>query len=240
MKAQFKKPIIISSLLLISFAVLSQDVFRFDGKTLVLSNKTISRKIEIRNDSVLSTGLFLNGLNLNYITNGSAEFKFILDGKTVSSLSGWTVTGVEPVSADFKGSGAVINLKSTGVAKGLEISITYLMYEDLPLIRKYISFTNRSGSDIKLEGVDSEALILNFDYVSTWVYHNYARMKHLGPYTGNWDDPVVVIHNTTLRSGIALGNEAPGVLKRTVFHTTNRNAEVGMTHPEQDFPFRKC
>ena len=239
MKPQFKKPIIISSLLLISFAVLSQDVFRFDGKTLVLSNKTISRKIEIRNDSVLSSGLFLNKGNFNYITNGSAEFKFILDGKTVSSLSGWKVTGVDPVSEDFKGRGAVVNLKSTGVAKGLEISITYLMYEDLPLIRKHISFTNRSGSDIKLEGVDNEALILNFDYVSTWVYHNYARMKHLGPYTGNWDDPVVVIHNTTLRSGIALGNEAPGVLKRTVFHTTNRNAEVGLTHPEQDFPFRK-
>ncbi len=239
MKPQFIKLSILSSLLLISFAGLSQEVFRFDGKTLVLSNKTISRKIEIRNDSVLSTGLFLNGFNLNYILNGSAEFKFILDDKPVSSFSGWTVTGIEPVSTDFKGSGAVLNLKAEGAAKGIEIAVTYLLYDDLPLIRKYISFTNRTGSDMKLEGVDNEALILNFDYVTTWVYHNYARMKHLGPYTGNWDDPVVVIHNTTLRAGLALGNEAPGVLKRTVFHTTDRNAEVGLTHPEQDFPFRK-
>ena len=64
-------------------------------------------------------------------------------------------------------------------------------------------------------------------------------MKHLGPYIGNWDDPVVVIHNTTLRAGIALGNETPGVLKRTAFHTADRNADIGLTHQEQDFPFRK-
>ncbi len=84
-----------------------------------------------------------------------------------------------------------------------------------------------------------KSLNLNLDYVSTWVYHNYARMKHLGTYIGNWDDPVVVIHNTTLHSGLALGNEAPGVLKRTAFHTTDRNADIGLTHPGQDFPFRK-
>jgi alpha-galactosidase len=64
-------------------------------------------------------------------------------------------------------------------------------------------------------------------------------MKHLGTYVGNWDDPVIVIHNTTLRAGIVLGNEAPGVLKRTAFHTTDRNADIGLTHPGQDFPFRK-
>jgi alpha-galactosidase len=64
-------------------------------------------------------------------------------------------------------------------------------------------------------------------------------MKHLGTYIGNWDDPVVVIHNTTLRLGIALGNEAPGVLKRTAFHTSDRNADIGLTRPGQDFPFRK-
>ncbi len=239
MKPLYVKSLFVASVLLISFKLQSQEVFRFDGKTLELSNKIISRKIEFRNDSVLTAGLFLEGSAFNYIANGSSEFKFILDGKPVSSFSGWKVTGIDPLSDDFKGRGAVVNLKSAGLVKGLEISVSYMLYDDLPLVRKYVSFTNRSASDMKLEGVDNEALILNFDYVTTWVYHNYARMKHIGPFTGNWDDPLVVIHNTTLRSGLALGNEAPGVLKRTAYHTTNNNAEIGLTHPEQDFPFRK-
>jgi alpha-galactosidase len=38
---------------------------------------------------------------------------------------------------------------------------------------------------------------------------------------------------------MALGNEAPGVLKRTAYHTEYENLEIGMTHPGQDFPFGK-
>ncbi len=62
------------------------------------------------------------------------------------------------------------------------------------------------------------------------VYHNYARMKHIGPFVGNWDDPVVVIHDPDRRRGIAMGNEAPGVLKRTAYHTRGNNLEAGLTH----------
>jgi alpha-galactosidase len=42
-----------------------------------------------------------------------------------------------------------------------------------------------------------------------------------------------------LRRGMALGNEAPCVLKRTSFHTNDVNIEIGLTHVGQDFPFRK-
>jgi alpha-galactosidase len=38
---------------------------------------------------------------------------------------------------------------------------------------------------------------------------------------------------------MALGNEAPGILKRTAYHTADENLEVGLTHPGQDYPFRK-
>ena len=64
-------------------------------------------------------------------------------------------------------------------------------------------------------------------------------MKSLGRFVGKWDDPVVVVHDVTRMLGIAVGNEAPGVLKRIAYHTENDNIEVGMTHPGQDFPFCK-
>ena len=75
--------------------------------------------------------------------------------------------------------------------------------------------------------------------MSTVVHHNYARMKHLGNFVGDWHDPVVVLHHQSDRIGMAVGNEAPGVLKRTAYHTENNNLEAGLTHPDQAFPFRK-
>jgi len=75
--------------------------------------------------------------------------------------------------------------------------------------------------------------------VQSVVYHNYARMKQIGTFVGDWDDPVVVVHNQSLRMGMAIGNEAPGIMKRTAYHTRNNNVEAGLTHVGQDFPFRK-
>ncbi len=30
-------------------------------------------------------------------------------------------------------------------------------------------------------------------------------MKHIGRFVGNWDDPVVVVHDQTRRMGMAVG-----------------------------------
>jgi alpha-galactosidase len=232
--------ILIAALLLAKpLIIISQDSYKYDSRKLVLSNDLITRSISADNDSIFLESLYLGNGSFNFNGGKSPEFKFILNDRQMTSLDGWNILAVDPLKDLNGGRGAVLKLRGKGFAQGLDVSVSYILYKDLPLIRKYISFTNRSGSDIKIEAVDNELLILNFDYVTTWVYHNYARMKQIGPFTGNWDDPVVVIHNTTRRAGVALGNEAPGVIKRTVFHTVNRNAEAGLTHPDQDFPFRK-
>ena len=225
--------------ILIQVNCLAQEAYQFDGQKLLLSNGEITRSIRVRNDSISSVGLFLKGFEMNYLRGVSPEFQFLLNNKKLSSFSGWNTVSCEPFSDGLQGKGAVLRLRGNGPAEGMEVSVSYLMYPNLPLVRKRLSFTNKSAADMKLEAVDIENLSLNIDYVSTWVYHNYARMKHIGSYTGNWDDPVIVIHNTTMCAGLAVGNEAPGVLKRTAFHTSNNNIEAGFTHPGQDFPFRK-
>ncbi len=217
----------------------SQTAFKFSDDRLILDNGLIKRTIRFSNDSVISADLYLSGFDRNYLQRSSSEFQFMMNGVKVNGYSGWKLASCNPLSDGSGGKGAVLILNGKGPAVGVEIELSYLSYSGLPLIRKKIAFTNKTLSDLKLEAVDVENLSLDLDYVSTWVYHNYARMKHLGTYIGNWDDPVVVIHNTTLHAGLALGNEAPGVLKRTAFNTTDRNIEVGLTHPGQDFPFRK-
>jgi alpha-galactosidase len=217
----------------------AQMAYQFDGNKLQLSNGQIIRSIRVSNDSIWSSGLYLKGFDMNYLKGKSPEFRFLLNDVKLSSFSGWNSVSCKSYSDGHQGDGAVLTLKGKGAAEGLTMSINYIMYPKLPLVRKRISFTNNSRDDMKLEAVDIENLSLNIDYVSTWVYHNYARMKHIGDFTGNWDDPVIVIHNTTKRAGVAVGNEAPGVLKRTAFLTSDNDIEAGLTHPGQDFPFRK-
>ena len=232
----------ISFLFLSVFSVttcFSQSSFDFSGNRLTIDNGSIKRSVSFSHDSVITESLFLSGSGRNFLRDKSPEFQFQLNGRTINGYSGWKVISCKPFSDNYDGNGAILKLTGAGPAEGIELDVKYLSYPGLPLIRKWISFTNRSSADMKLESLDIESLFLNIDYVSAWIYNNYARMKQLGTFLGSWDDPVVVIHNTTLRAGIALGNETPGVLKRTAYHTSDRNAEIGLTHTGQDFPFRK-
>ena len=114
-----------------------------------------------------------------------------------------------------------------------------MLYPKLPILRKWIKITNTGTTELKLESLNIEDLNTKLVNTHTVVYHNYARMKHLGRFIGDWDDPVVVVHQIRERRGMALGNEAIGVLKRTAYHTRNNNIEIGLTKPGQNFPFRK-
>lgn len=175
--------------------------------------------------------------NDNFI-NKSCEFSFTINDQEFNGYSGWNLVRKEPIHDETEGHGLRLVLESS-VTPNIKLEINYLIYPDLPLIRKWISISNIYTEDLKLENVNIEDLNTRLSQVHSIVYHNYGRMKHLGQYVGDWNDPVIVVHNVKERRGIALGNEAVGVLKRTAYHTTNNNIEVGLTHLKQDFPFRK-
>jgi alpha-galactosidase len=69
--------------------------------------------------------------------------------------------------------------------------------------------------------------------------HDYARQKALGQYIGNWYDPLTIIHYVRERRGIALGNEAPGVMKKTTANLHPREVTIGLTHVDETFGFRQ-
>jgi len=236
---QLRYPVLSIILLILWNQCSSQEAYRFDRNILKLDNGLVTRTVKLSGDSIGTEKLVIAGSNINYLTDRSPEFSFIMNDRIIDGSSGWKFKSCTPASDENRGSGAKLELTGIKEADGIEIQILYLTYPGLPLIRKMINFKNVSSSDIKLEGVDIENISTNLDFVTTWIYHNYARMKHLGTYVGNWDDPVIVLHNTSLRAGLALGNEAPGILKRTAYHTKSNNAEIGLTHPDQDFPFRK-
>jgi len=221
----------------ISSALFAQDYVSVSGSTLELNNGKLVREIRMENGSLSSTGLLISGQDRNYIRD-SREFSFLANGQVLDGNSAWELVGTEAIADDRQGQGVKVILGGTGPWQGLQVEINYLLYPELPLVRKWIRLVNNTAEDLKIEALNVEDLQTSFSQVSSVVYHSYARMKHLGRFVGSWYDPVIVLHHQSDRIGMAVGNEAPGILKRTAYHTVQENLEAGLTHPGQDYPFR--
>jgi len=224
-------------LFFIVFATYGQEFYTISHDKITLDNGRITKVLIAANDSLITSSLHIPNSSVNYI-NKSKEFSFTMNDQELNGYSGWNLASKETIHDDAEGHGIKLVLASNKSPK-IEVAINYMLYPNLPLIRKWLSISNKDSLDLKLENVNIEDLETRLSQVQSVVYHNYGRMKHLGKYVGNWDDPVVVVHNIRERRGIALGNEAPGVLKRTAYHTNSNNIEVGLTHNEEDFPYRK-
>lgn len=231
------KKTIFSCLLLYSLTLSAQDYFRRSNDEIILDNGYVRRQISVSGDKISTSSLFFNDLKNSYVTK-SKEFSFSMNGKSMHGGSGWKLISVDPANDEMKGSGVKIIFQSSNDSK-LRIGLNYLLYPGLTVVRKWITFENTGNEDYKIEDLNIEDLETRMGYVQTIVYNNYARMKSIGVFEGSWDDPVVVLHDFNGRRGIAVGNEAPGVLKRTAYHTEGNNVEAGLTHTDQGIPFRK-
>jgi alpha-galactosidase len=159
----------------------------------------------------------------------------------------WKVTGYREIVDKNGGSGAALTLSAVkGPANGLQVELTWVLYPGLPVIRKYLTLTNLSGADMMIEDMDMESLVIQGNLVhkwlrdeNSWLLTGYGRHRTIGPHKGGPHDPVIVVHDILRHRGIALGNEAPGVIKRTGVFQDGRSATIGMTRSDENFPFRK-
>ncbi len=209
-----------------------------NSRSITIDNNKMVREIEYSGDSLFTSSFRLRTNDVGLIAK-SPDFSFLLNDEPCNGYSGWKIIQEQAISDNAQGTGVRLLLTEKEISTGIQMEISYMVYPDLPLIRKWIKFTNNGEADLKIEALNIEDFNTNLDYVHTMVYNNYARMKHLMRYEGSWDDPLVVLHDMSKRAGIALGNEAIGVIKRTAFHTKRANIEVGLSHQNQDFPFRK-
>jgi len=219
----------------------SQPFATWDKKTLTLDNGIIKRVVQLstNNQGITSTSFRLKNSAEEFLKQGSEEFHFDIDGKPLSGIDNWNLISVEAITAENKGAGAVVVLGRSN--PDLEISITYLLYPGIPIIRKKISFMNTGVKELKLEALDIEYLRFLYSDTGTncWVMNDYARHKSLGRFEGNCYDPIVVIHEVDHHRGMVLGNEAPGVMKRTTAFFKSNLLTIGLTEPKQKFGFRK-
>lgn len=236
------KTLIFSILFLLPVICLqAQSYATRDTQTLTLDNGIVKRviQLEVNNNGIISTSLKLKNGNDNFLSPNSEEFYFEIDGKPLTGLDKWKLVSVENITGENNGNGAIVVLERSN--PNIKISITYLLYPELPIIRKKIAFLNTGTQDSKLEALDIEYLrFLNSGSgTHCWVMNDYARQKSLGQFIGEWYDPVVVVHEVDNHRGMVLGNEAPGVMKRTTAFLKPNLLTNGLAHPDQNFGFRK-
>lgn len=225
-------------LFIAAISMYSQEYYLQRDHGIVLQNGSIVKVLRLSGDSIVATGLSKPENPLNYI-NSSREFSFLINDTLMDGFSGWNLISTTAIKDDRGGRGISILMESNQKETDLRIELNYILYPGLPLIRKWIGFVNIGSGDMKLEALNIEDIQTTISQTNANIYHSYGRMKTIGWYVGNWDDPVLVVHDVTRRMGIAVGNEAPGVIKRSAYNTHSDNLEAGLTHPDQDFPFRK-
>ena len=174
-----------------------------------------------------------------YFTNTNTDFQFEANGKLYSGESQWILKNITRLTDIKQGDGAVVTLISKD--KRIEVSVQFLLYPHSPAIRKALIIKNISSETINLESVDIEKFDITGYFASTfsWICHDYGHRRSLGPYNGNMQDALVIVHNSDWQQGIVIGNEAPGVLKHTSVFWDELTIASGLTHKDSRFPFRK-
>lgn len=153
-------------------------------------------------------------------------FLFLLDGITYSGATGWKLLCVEEEaeeltenslgeSTEETGSGEGVSVTLLSADNAVKVKLTYYWYPKLPFVRKLLCIYNNTQSEQCLESVDVENFAVSEYFAPTfsWIYSDYGRKKSIGPYLGDIQDSLIVIHHPEWEAGIVLGNEAPGVLK---------------------------
>jgi len=237
-KIEMKKLFICSVFILISSAIFSQKFTQWDGNQLTLYNNLVKRVITITSSGGFSTSSLMVSQNAyNFVNNGCDEFSFLLNDKYFDGSKNWKFFSYETNDS----ASATIRLRgTTKETESLELSITYMLYPDLPIIRKKIVFKNVGINDMKIEGLIVERLNTPYNLTKIWTYNNFARQKWYGQlFEGNHNDPLVVVHNISDNNGIVLGNETPGLLKETTVLQKDGLLTVGLTQPDKNFSFQK-
>lgn len=173
----------------------------------------------------------------NYSSGESGEFLVSIDGTGYDGRN-FDFAGYS-VSESAEGKKLEVELTGKDSTDGVDVRLEYWIFDGFPAIRKRLQLINRTGRPLRLENLDVESLhLVPVDVYMTNIYANYGTNITRIPYVGNCYDPAVLVYNEIHKEGIILGNEAPGVLKRTSCYEKDFNIGIGMNRSGEDYPFR--
>lgn len=213
----------------------------WNATELTLNNGIVKRniKLPVGEGNILTSFYKPVTGDFNYFLQNCTDFQFEVNDVVYSGKSKWNLVDVKTINDTRQGNGAAVNLVSQD--KKVELTIKYLLYPNNPAVRKSLVVKNLTDDDVRLESLDVEKFeVLPYRPVTfSWIYHDYGRRRYIGPYDGGKQDALIIVHDMNLEQGIAIGNEASGVIKHTSVFWEAQDICTGLTHKNALYPFRK-
>ena len=206
-------------------------------QTVVADNGLVRRAFDVSSGSFDRCAYQLRDGRDFFDGKTSREFSFSVNGRTYSGRDSWKDFRVE--TRALANGGEERRLSFAEPAGAFRVTLAYATYPNLPLVRKTLAVENLGDGDLRLESVCVEDFQVTLDATHSQTFRRYGRYRASGTYVGDWDDPLVVVHDLVSRRGLAIGNEEVGVLKRTGVFEGGRGVRAGVTHPGQPYPFRR-
>jgi alpha-galactosidase len=145
--------------------------------------------------------------------NVAGEFSFQADGEELTGQSSFTLHGS---NTSTLGGGKLLRIDLSSLNGNLDVSVFYAAYDDHPVIRKWLSVTNRAKNPVYLSHFCFETLAAGPGPASDLeVSAGYGSIPRELFFTGRVSDPAIFVRSGKTGEGFAIINEAPGYLKRT-------------------------
>ena len=129
-------------ILLNSCLLFAQDYIEKKADVIKMNNGHIVRKIQFKDNTFFSSQLSMADSERNYILK-SREFAFMVNGSPVDGFSGWDLVGTESIEDDRSGKGVKVVLLGQDQLSDLQLEVSYMLYPNLPLVRKWLNFAIR-------------------------------------------------------------------------------------------------
>ncbi|MES3020236.1 MAG: alpha-galactosidase [Pseudomonadota bacterium] len=221
----------------------------WDAQHLVLSNGVSTRTLRLPGGAkpwLATVGYKHGAVDSKFFTGHDGkhptetdEFRLLANGVLFDAAKGWRLSSISAASDALRGDGAAVVL--TSLDGQIEVTLQYLLYPGLPVVRKRLSLRNLGAREVALESIEIECFNFESYWPSTmcWIYSDYGRRKSLAPFMGGKQDSLVALHNPDWGQGIVLGNEAAGVNKFTSAFSGTDSFKTGLSPKESPFPFRR-
>ncbi len=234
-----------SLLIMVSQLLLSQAMIEIHKDSFLMSNPYLQRAVSISGHGLTCSSFFNKSTGVEYASYGSLEFSVDIDNITINGrnvLDEFNLNA-SPVNSGSPGYRSLVlsfSGKSGTRMDSLVMELEYRIYNELPVIRKFLHFHNLSDRGFSLTSLDVENLKLvpQSTYLTN-VYANYGTSLMRIPYRGDYYDPALLVYNENSEEGFILGNEAPSVLKKTNVYPVDEQITIGMRHLHEDYPFKK-
>ncbi len=199
---------------------------------LVMSNPWLERRWIARVGEPFRTAAFVNRQSgRDYARLGSREFSFAVNGRMVSAddfvFERQNLARIE----NSRKVHAIVHLACHSLR--IELELHAEIYDDYPVIRKWLVIRNASAETMVITHLDWEVVNLLVDSRATaqvWVDYMTRREKSA---TVTMDDGVFLIHDEAHGEGFIVATEAPGPLKRLEAYATGSQIAVGYNRDDE-------